>query len=107
MTTTFTVNVGRTGLAKAIYVDVPELVDLMQALGPTRIRRASSVEPTDDNRWTADMGALGGPVLGPFGRRAQALAAEVSWLRQHLKSPFGSEAVSATGVPGAFQEGTS
>ena len=87
--TTFTVNVRPTGKAQAIYVDAPELVELMQALGPTRIRRASSVEPTDDNRWTADMAASGGPILGPFDRRAQALAAEVSWLRQHLKSPPG------------------
>lgn len=49
-------------------------------LGQTSIRRASHVEPTADNRWTADMGPSGGPVLGPFDTHAEAIAAELAWL---------------------------
>lgn len=48
---------------------------------PKRIARASHVEPTHDGRWTADLGPVGGPVLGPFTTRQQALDEEVSWLR--------------------------
>ncbi len=87
--TAFTITVSPTGQAQAIYVDSPELVALMEALGPAQITRASAVEPTDDNRWTADMAASGGPVLGPFDRRSEALAREVAWLRRNLKSPLG------------------
>jgi hypothetical protein len=45
-------------------------------------RRASHVEPVDGG-WTADMAPVGGPVLGPFPRRDQALEAEVAWLLAH------------------------
>jgi hypothetical protein len=43
-------------------------------------RRASHVEPTSDGRWTADLGPVGGPVLGPFALRQDALDAEIDWL---------------------------
>ena len=33
----------------------------------------------------ADMAPSGGPVLGPFPSRAEALAAEAAWLADHLK----------------------
>ena len=49
-------------------------------LGALRITRASTVEPDETGRWTADLRACGGPVLGPFALRSQALAAEVAWL---------------------------
>jgi len=43
--------------------------------------RASHVEPVKDGAgWTADMRPSGGPVLGPFTLRAEALAAERQWL---------------------------
>ncbi len=46
------------------------------------ITRASHVEPGPDGGWTADMAPVGGGVLGPFPRRADALQAEQAWLRQ-------------------------
>ena len=45
--------------------------------------RASTVEPDAAGCWWADLGPSGGPVLGPFGRRSEALAAEVRWLECH------------------------
>lgn len=59
-----------------------EAVDL-SALGQVTIRRASYVEPTDQGQWQADLSPVGGPVLGPFALRSEALAAEVEWLRRH------------------------
>jgi hypothetical protein len=50
-----------------------------------QVKRASHVEPTDSGQWTADMSPVGGPVLGPYPLRAQALAAEVAWLLTHMK----------------------
>lgn len=35
-------------------------------------------------RWQADLALCGGPVLGPFTRRADALAAEVAWIETHI-----------------------
>jgi hypothetical protein len=67
------------GAIRCVY---SEAIDLA-ALGRPSIVRASSVEPTPDGRWTADMGLLLGPVLGPFDRRSEALAAEQAWLDQH------------------------
>lgn len=91
------------------FVTSPELLTLAQ-LGPTKTRRASRVVPqnvilrvlfrllrscvSDDSRcagwtrrwrcrWLADLGISGGPVLGPYPRREQALAAEVDWLHTH------------------------
>lgn len=49
-----------------------------------QISRASHVEPTHDGRWTADLDPIGGPVLGPFARRQEALDAEVAWLREEM-----------------------
>lgn len=44
------------------------------------IKRASQVEPGSDNLWYADMAPLGGPKIGPFERRSDALAMELAWL---------------------------
>ena len=59
-----------------------EAVDL-SALGQVTICRASRVEPTDNGQWQADLSPVGGPVLGPFTLRSEALAVEVEWLRRH------------------------
>jgi hypothetical protein len=56
-----------------------ESLDL-RALGKLQITRASHVEPDSDGNWWADMGPSGGPVLGPFRSRSEALAAERGWL---------------------------
>lgn len=69
------------GVALAIYDESLDLHDL----GRTVISRASHVEPTDDGTWTADMAPVGGPVLGHFARRSEALAAEVEWLETWLE----------------------
>lgn len=54
------------------------------AAGTGTIARASHVEPTPDGEWTADMGPVGGPVLGPYPVRGEALAAEVKWLNENV-----------------------
>jgi hypothetical protein len=61
---------------KCIY---DEALDL-RALGKLQITRASHVEPDAEGCWWADMAPSGGPVLGPFGTRGQALQAEKRWL---------------------------
>jgi hypothetical protein len=66
------------GLVRCIY---GEELDL-RALGRLQITRASHVEPDAEGYWWADMGPSGGPVLGPYGSRSVALAAEREWLRR-------------------------
>lgn len=56
------------------------------ALGQPTIRRASHVEPTPDGQWIADLGPMGGPVLGPFETRAAALDTEQAWLVHHFNA---------------------
>lgn len=71
------------GTMRHLYRD--DLVELDVKLGDRRLARASHVEPNDTGHWTADMQPVGGPVLGPFLSRAEALACEVNWLeRNHL-----------------------
>jgi hypothetical protein len=60
------------GSIRCIY---GEELDL-RALGKLQITRASHVEPDAEGYWWADMGPSGGPVLGPFKNRTQALVAE-------------------------------
>ena len=68
------------GTVRAIY---QEEIDLA-ALGHPAITRASHVEPDQDGRWLADLSPVGGPVLGPFDRRSEALQAEHDWLERWL-----------------------
>jgi hypothetical protein len=92
-----------TGRMRFVFDD--DLAALIPAGYVCPIRRASHVEPTADGKWTADMrpafldlmteaqrGALGGSegdewwkalTLGPFATRAEALAAEVAWLKRY------------------------
>lgn len=67
------------GMVKAIFA---ETIDLA-ALGRPTIARASHVEPDAEGRWLADLRPVGGPVLGPFDLRSEALGAEVAWLEAH------------------------
>jgi hypothetical protein len=64
------------GRVRAIYSEEIAL----DTLGRAKIVRASTVEPDRDGRWTADIRPVGGPVLGPFARRSEALDAERAWL---------------------------
>jgi hypothetical protein len=51
----------------------------IQSVGEVDIRRASHVEPVG-SQWVADMSPSGGPVLGPFNTRKEALDEEQVWL---------------------------
>jgi hypothetical protein len=68
--------VGVDGMVRCIY---DEALDLRE-LGKLQITRASHVEPDRDGFWWADMKPVGGPVLGPFRNRTEALQAERRWL---------------------------
>ena len=63
-----------------VYDDA--IADLLE-VGQGEVRRASHVEPAPGGGWTADMGPVDGPVLGPFPLRADALTAERVWLTEH------------------------
>jgi hypothetical protein len=67
------------GIVRGVYA---EAIDL-SVLGDLAIRRASHVEPDDLGRWWADLAPVGGPKLGPFDRRSEALATELQWLEEH------------------------
>ncbi|QDV37536.1 hypothetical protein [Tautonia plasticadhaerens] len=69
----------RDGSVRGIYGEEIAL----DALGQPKITRASHVEPDDQGRWLADLSPVGGPVLGPFDGRSEALEAEVAWLEEH------------------------
>jgi hypothetical protein len=68
--------IDRGGSVRGIYGEEIAL----DALGPLVITRASHVEPDFGGRWLADLSPVGGPVLGPYHNRSEALAAEVAWL---------------------------
>ena len=67
------------GRAHCVYDETLDLAEL----GQLRIARASHVEPNPEGRWLADLSPVGGPVLGPYAQRSQALAAERNWLAAH------------------------
>lgn len=77
---TLTVKISNDGEVTAIYSD--DLAGLL-AQGEAQITRASHVEPLGAE-WTADMSPVGGPVLGPFPLRGDALAAETAYLEAML-----------------------
>jgi hypothetical protein len=65
------------GSLKMLYDD--SLKSLMEQ-GKTEVKRASDVEPDGKGGWTADLTRVGGPILGPFNLREEALDAEKNWL---------------------------
>ena len=67
------------GTVRAVYSEVIELA----ALGNLAITRASHVEPDEHCQWFADLSPVGGPVLGPFPHRSEALDSEQQWLDCH------------------------
>ena len=71
--------IDRHGIVRSVYA---EAIDLAR-LGDLSIARASHVEPDASGDWWADLAPVGGPRLGPFGRRSEALAAESHWLDEH------------------------
>ena len=71
--------IDRAGVVRCLY---HEEIDL-STMGMMAIARASHVEPDEQGRWHADLSPVMGPVLGPFGRRSEALEAEVKWLERN------------------------
>jgi len=67
------------GTIRCLY---DETIDL-HSLGQPVISRGSHVEPDEQGRWRADLAPVGGPTLGPFECRTQALEAERQWLLAH------------------------
>jgi hypothetical protein len=67
------------GTIRCLY---DETVDL-SSLGCLTIQRGSHVEPDTTGRWLADLAPVDGPLLGPFDRRSEALAAEREWLERN------------------------
>ena len=68
-----------TGSMRCLYDETLPLADF----GRLTISRGSIVEPTEAGHWTADLSPVGGPLLGPFVTRSQALDAERDWLEAH------------------------
>jgi hypothetical protein len=68
------------GEVRCLYSETMDLA----ALGLMSIQRASHVEPSEGGLWWADLAPVGGPRLGPFSRRSEALQAETAWLEHHL-----------------------
>ena len=67
------------GQLRCVYT---EAIDLA-SLGRLAICRGSHVEPDEAGRWYADLAPAGGPRLGPFRYRSDALKAEAKWLEVH------------------------
>lgn len=76
----YEIQVSPEGELSFIYDDL--LVDLLEE-GSSSVLRVSTVEPGEGG-WRADLAPVGGPVLGPFKLRSDALAAEVAWLKKNL-----------------------
>ncbi len=70
------------GSVQCVY---SEAIDVAE-LGRVSISRASHVEPDMGGHWIVDLGPVGGPRLGPFSRRSDALKAEADWLNTHWLS---------------------
>lgn len=70
------------GTAITLYTETLEL----SGLGRLSHRRASYVEPVGNGKWIADLSPVGGPTLGPFNRRSEALEAEGEWLELHTEA---------------------
>jgi hypothetical protein len=71
----------------AIQAIAPDDLSFLNSLGECDVHRASHVEPVTENgqtRWTADLSPVGGPVLGPFASRSEALRSETDWLTERL-----------------------
>lgn len=72
------------GSAQCMYDDAEPIA--LKELGGIDIKRASNVEPAplDKGKWIADLAPIGGPTLGPFDTRREALAAEIAWVDAQL-----------------------
>jgi hypothetical protein len=80
-----TIRITGTGEVRYIHSDSVHAA-LKPHLSNNQPRRASHVEPTGPaGTWIADMSPMGGPSLGPFENRSDALVVEVDWLRTYAQ----------------------
>ena len=79
----------RIGTVRCLYAEALD----HSSLDRLTIRRAGHLEPTENGRWTADLTPIGGPLLGPFGTRTQALAAETGWIEAWLVTKVGKSSL--------------
>jgi hypothetical protein len=78
----FNIQISTNGQISAIYFD--DLVGLCEQ-GKTEIKRASHVEPVEGGHgWMVDMDPVGGPMIGPYRTRGEALTAEINYLDELL-----------------------
>jgi len=70
------------GTAKSVY---SEKIDLNE-LGKVAHNRASHVEPNENGEWIADLSPVGGPTLGPFKLRSEAIQNEIEWIETKIFS---------------------
>jgi hypothetical protein len=71
----------------AIQTIAEDDLSFVSSLGDCNAQRASHVNPVKHNGkllWSADLSPVGGPVLGPFGTRTEAIKSEIEWLYQRL-----------------------
>jgi hypothetical protein len=73
------ISIDTQGNVRGIYTDDFPWLELGKAL----VQRASNVEPDHLGLWWADLSLSNGPKIGPFARRADAIAAEIAWLEKH------------------------
>ena len=66
-----------TGTIQCVYTEALDLDEF----GQSDIHRASNVEPEPDG-WFAQI--AGGPKLGPFKKRSEAISAEVEWIEDAM-----------------------
>jgi hypothetical protein len=98
MTSEMELVVGAGGYVRCVY---GEELDLRE-IGKLQINWASHVEPDRDGFWWADMGPVGGPGLGPFKNRTEALEAErvfitLSFLWARHTNPIASQSRQSCG----------
>jgi len=77
-----TLTVSPSGLITYVHTDA--LAPLVADAATVQITRASNVEPDPGGQWWANLAPVGGPSLGPFDLRRDALAAEVAWLDRRI-----------------------
>lgn len=74
-----------------LFVYDDRLLPLLEE-GDANVVRASHVEPVrtevtlewlTDFSWVADLSPIGGPRLGPFLMRSDAIAAEIKWIEEN------------------------
>lgn len=70
------------GTGITVYTEALEL----EGFGRLSHRRASYVEPVGHGHWSADLSPVGGPTLGPYAKRSEALEAEGEWLELHTEA---------------------